>query len=169
MYSKRFQNVKVVGADFCIPMLDRAREKARKQRIEIEWREADAVSLPFADESFQTTMIAFGLRNVCDTDACLRELARVTAPGGRVAVLEFSTPSFAPLRALYLFYFRRILPWIGQQIAPNRDDAYGYLPASVLEFPQGDALADRMTAAGLHDIGLQPLTFGVATLYVGRK
>lgn len=168
-YARRNPTVEVVGADFCPPMLDQAKLKSERLGVRVAWREADALSLPFDDDSFQATMVAFGLRNVADTDAGLRELARVTTPGGRVAVLEFSTPTVQPLRASYLFYFQRVLPWIGQRLAPNRDAAYHYLPASVLEFPEREALVRRMEAAGLSDVAVHPLTFGVATLYIGRK
>jgi demethylmenaquinone methyltransferase / 2-methoxy-6-polyprenyl-1,4-benzoquinol methylase len=169
MYARRLPNLKVVGADFCAPMLEQAKIKSKKLGVRVDWREADALSLPFDDDAFQVTMVAFGLRNVADTDAGLRELARVTATGGRVAILEFSTPTVQPLRASYLFYFQRVLPWIGQRLAPNRDAAYHYLPASVLEFPEREALTSRMEAAGLCDVAVHPLTFGVATLYIGRK
>ena len=169
LYAQRYPNVELVGADFCAPLLERAKLKSQKLGARIDWREADALSLPFADDAFQITMVAFGLRNVADTDAGLRELARVTADGGRVAILEFSTPTTQPLRASYLFYFQRVLPWIGQRLAPNRDAAYHYLPASVLEFPEREALVRRMESAGLLDVAIHPLTFGVATLYIGRK
>lgn len=169
MYARRYPGAKVIGSDFCLPMLDQAMEKSKKLGIGIQWREADALSLPFPDDSFQTTMVAFGLRNVSDTDAGLRELARVAAPNGRVAILEFSTPTTATLRAPYLFYFGRVLPWIGQRISPNKADAYHYLPASVLAFPEREALAAKMNDAGIRDVCIRPLTFGIATLYIGRK
>jgi len=169
LYARRYPGTRVVGADFCAPMLEIARHKAEKAAVQVEFREADALSLPFPDESFQATMVAFGLRNVADTDAGLRELARVTAPGGQVAVLEFSTPNVPLIRSGYLLYFQRVLPWIGQRISPNRLEAYSYLPESVLAFPEREALARRMEAAGLRDVAIHRLTFGVATLYLGRK
>jgi demethylmenaquinone methyltransferase/2-methoxy-6-polyprenyl-1,4-benzoquinol methylase len=169
LYARRYPNVEIVGADFCAPMLEQAKLKSKQAGVLVDWCEADALSLPFADGAFQITMVAFGLRNVADTDAGLRELARVTATGGRVAILEFSTPTMQPLRASYLFYFQRVLPWIGQRLAPNRDAAYHYLPASVLEFPEREALVRRMESAGLRDVAVHPLTLGVATLYISRK
>jgi demethylmenaquinone methyltransferase/2-methoxy-6-polyprenyl-1,4-benzoquinol methylase len=106
---------------------------------------------------------------VADTDRGLAEMTRVCRPGGQVAVLEFSTPRIQPLRAFYLFYFRHILPRIGQFFARNKSSAYEYLPTSVGQFPDGEALAERMRAAGLKNVKYWPLTFGVATLYVGKK
>jgi demethylmenaquinone methyltransferase / 2-methoxy-6-polyprenyl-1,4-benzoquinol methylase len=131
--------------------------------------EADTLHLPFPDGTFQIVCVAFGLRNLSDTDAGLREMVRVCRPGGRVAVLEFSTPTAWPLGTLYAWYFGRILPRIGQALARNSQAAYNYLPQSVGCFPQGAALVERMRAAGLGEIWFKPLTFGVATLYVGKK
>lgn len=161
----------VVGADFCQPMLAVGREKCRKAGAEshVTLVEADTLHLPFPDDRFQIVSVAFGLRNVADTDAGLREMVRVCQPGGRVAVLEFTTPTLWPLGAMYAWYFRRVLPRIGQLLARNSQAAYNYLPQSVGQFPQGEALADRMRAAGLCDVRFYPFTFGVATLYVGRK
>ncbi len=165
------RKLRVVGTDFAYPMLTIARNKAAKSHAEndVSFLKADTLDLPFADESFQVVTVAFGLRNVCDTDRGLREMARVCRPGGHVAVLEFSTPAAWPIRQLYLTYFRHVLPRIGQAVARNRHSAYNYLPASVGEFPQGEALAQRMTAAGLHEVRFYPFTFAVATLYVGKK
>ena len=96
-------------------------------------------------------------------------MTRVCREGGQVTILEFSMPKLWPIRQIYGFYFRRILPRIGQWLARNKDDAYEYLPESVKEFPSGEALAERMTKAGLSQVRYFPLTFGVATMYVGKK
>lgn len=163
-------NTPVVGADFCHPMLVVGDDKARRRQADgVTFVEADAQRLPFADNSFQIVSVAFGLRNVTDTDRGLREMVRVCQPGGKIAVLEFSLPRRQPLRALYNWYFRHVLPRIGQALARNSDEAYHYLPESVGEFPSGEALAERMRAAGAHDIRISPMTCGVATLYVGTK
>ena len=113
--------------------------------------------------------MAFGLRNVTDTDRGIAEMVRVTRPGGRVAILEFSQPRGWLFGRLYRFYFRRVLPLIGQAISRSKDNAYRYLPASVLEFPDGEALAERLRRHGLTEVRWYPLTFGIATLYVGVK
>lgn len=162
---------RIVGADFCHPMLVLGDEKRRRARCDgqLTFVEADAQRLPFPDDYFSIVCVAFGLRNVTDTDRGLREMARVCRPGGKVAVLEFSLPTWSPLRAAYLMYFRHVLPRIGQLLARNRHEAYSYLPETVSEFPSGAALAERMRQAGLAEVGFRPLTLGVATLYVGGK
>lgn len=161
----------VVAADFCREMLEIGDQKKRRAGLngEVTFIEADTQQLPFEDDSFQVVSVAFGLRNVADTDQGLREMTRVCRPGGRVAVLEFSMPGFPPIRAAYGWYFRNVLPRIGQLLARNEEEAYAYLPESVGEFPSGEALAERMRQAGLKEVRFYPLTLGVATLYVGVK
>ncbi|MCC7083651.1 MAG: bifunctional demethylmenaquinone methyltransferase/2-methoxy-6-polyprenyl-1,4-benzoquinol methylase UbiE [Pirellulales bacterium] len=161
----------IVGADFCHEMLAIGRSKAERAGCNgrVTFIEADAQHLPFPDDHFQIVCVAFGLRNITDTDRGLSEMARVCRPGGRVAVLEFSMPRWQPFRGLYRWYFRRVLPKVGQALMRNQSAAYNYLPESVGEFPDGEALAARMRAAGLSDVKYWPLTLGVATLYVGIK
>lgn len=163
--------VPVIGADFSHEMLVRAIKKANAAgaAARVRFVEADAQALPFADDTFQLVTNAFGLRNVTDTDKGLAEMVRVTRPGGRVAVLEFSKPRNPVMGRLYGWYFRYLLPLVGQVISRSRENAYRYLPASVLTFPDYDALADKMRAAGLGEVQYLPFTFGVATLYVGVK
>jgi demethylmenaquinone methyltransferase/2-methoxy-6-polyprenyl-1,4-benzoquinol methylase len=163
--------VPIIGADFCHEMLTLAVRKTRRRGAaeRVRYLEADAQRLPFADDSFQITAVAFGLRNVTDTDRGLAEMVRVTRPGGRVAILEFSRPRHWLFGRLYRFYFRRLLPLVGQAISQSKDDAYRYLPASVNEFPDGEALAERLRRHGLIEVRWHPLTFGIATLYVGQK
>jgi len=161
----------IVGADFCPEMLRLAEQKASRLKASgrIRFVEADAQHLPFANDEFQITTVAFGLRNVTDTDRGIAEMVRVTRPGGKVAILEFSQPRGPMFGRLYRFYFRYVLPLVGQVISRSRDNAYRYLPASVLEFPDGDALAERLRRHGLIDVHFHPLTLGIATLYVGAK
>lgn len=159
----------VIGADLSHEMLVRAAKKSDKRRAGIPFVECDAQHIPFADDTFQIVSISFGLRNVTDPDRGLREMARVLKPGGRVAVLEFSKPRSRVLGRGYTFYFRRVLPFIGERFSKNRESAYKYLPESVMQFPDYEALAERMRAAGFDDVSFTPLTFGIATLYVGRK
>jgi demethylmenaquinone methyltransferase/2-methoxy-6-polyprenyl-1,4-benzoquinol methylase len=161
----------IVGTDFCLPMLLPARRKTQRRGAQerVRYLEADTQRLPFPDDAFALTTVAFGLRNVTDTDRGLAEMVRVTQPGGRVAILEFSQPRHWLLGPLYRFYFKRILPLIGQMVSRSKDSAYHYLPASVLQFPDGEALADRMRQHGLTEVRYHPMTFGIATLYVGVK
>ncbi len=161
----------IVAADFTHEMLAIGRQKAERAgaAARITFIEADAQDLPVPSNAFQIVCVAFGLRNVADTDRGLAEMTRACAPDGHVAVLEFTTPTWQPFKAVYGWYFRHVLPRIGQFFARNSADAYEYLPTSVGEFPQGEALAERMRTAGLTDVRSYPLTFGVATLYVGRN
>ncbi len=161
----------VVGVDFCRPMLDRARTKARKAGAgdRIVLVEGDARQIPAPSDTFGVVSVAFGLRNVSDTVQGIDELIRVARPGGRVAILEFSRPRGRVLGGLYLTFFRNILPKVGQAVSPNEHGAYTYLPASVLQFPDGQAMLDLLASRGLVDLREHPLTFGVATLYVGTK
>lgn len=164
------RQIHVVGADFCQPMLELGRAKCRRVGAAegVTLVEADTMHLPFPDDAFQIVSVAFGLRNVSDTDAGLREMTRVCRMGGRVAILEFSMPGW-PLRPLYAWYFRHVLPRIGQAVAKNQQGAYNYLPASVGPFPQGEQLAGRMRAAGLRNVRYHRFTLGVCTLYIGKK
>jgi demethylmenaquinone methyltransferase/2-methoxy-6-polyprenyl-1,4-benzoquinol methylase len=159
--------VPVIAADFCHEMLVRAAQKA--EGTGVKFVEADAQALPFPDDTFQIVSVAFGLRNVTDTDRGLAEMVRVLRPGGSLAVLEFSKPRGRVLGPLYTFYFRHVLPKVGQLFCRNNEQAYRYLPESVLRFPDYDALADKLRAHGLTDVRYESFTFGVATLYVGVK
>jgi demethylmenaquinone methyltransferase / 2-methoxy-6-polyprenyl-1,4-benzoquinol methylase len=162
----------IVAADFTHEMLVIGRwkgERAGAETARLAFVEADAQSLPLPSDQFDIVCVAFGLRNVADADAGLTEMTRVCAPGGRVAVLEFSSPQWQPFKAVYGWYFRNVLPRVGQLIARNRESAYSYLPESVGEFPQGEALAERMRAAGLTEVTHRALTLGIATIYVGKK
>ena len=166
------EGVEVIGSDFCHAMLEIAREKRGetiKQGSEIDFIEADSQHLPFESNQFQCVSVAFGLRNVADTDQGLREMYRVCRPGGQVMVLEFSRPTAIGLRQMYGFYFSHVLPKVGQWFARNDKSAYKYLPESVGQFPDGQELADRMIAVGMEDVKFTPLTFGVATIYEGTK
>jgi demethylmenaquinone methyltransferase/2-methoxy-6-polyprenyl-1,4-benzoquinol methylase len=163
--------VPIVGADFCPEMLARAVVKTRRRQASerIRFLEADAQHLPFPYDQFQITTAAFGLRNVTDTDRGIAEMVRVTRPGGRVAILEFSRPRHWLFGRLYTFYFRHVLPVVGQLISRSKDNAYRYLPESVMGCPDGEALAERLRQHGLAEVQWHPFTFGIATLYVGRK
>ena len=161
--------VRVVGADFCRPMLDRAAEKSARSQAAVEWVEADAMDLPFPAAAFDLVTVAFGLRNIADTARGLAEMARVCRPGGRLAILEFSLPRSAVIRASYLWYFRNVLPFLGNTVARNRSDAYTYLNQSVEAFPSGEALAALVRAAGFGRVEMVPLSCGIATLSVATR
>ena len=171
--SRRLESsTEVIGSDFCGEMLQFARKKQCKLQMDshhLAFVEADTTQLPFESDRFQTVSVAFGLRNVVDTMQGLREMVRVCRPGGTVAVLEFSQPTFPVLKQLYGFYFRKILPGIGNSLARNSKEAYAYLPASVSEFPSGEAMAELLREVGLAQVRYIPMTFGVATLYIGQK
>ena len=162
-------DVRVVASDFCRPMLDRGIEKSAKTGAAIEWMEADAMALPFPAAAFDLVTVAFGLRNIADTSQGLAEMARVCKPGGRLAILEFSLPPNVIVRNAYLWYFRRVLPFIGNTVARNASDAYTYLNQSVEAFPAGEALAAVVRAAGFERVDMVPLSFGIATLYIATR
>ena len=155
---------RVVGADFVVPMLARGIRKAPRAAPVA----ADALELPFSDGRFDGAMVGFGVRNLADLDHGLREARRVLRPGSRFVVLEFTTPRFAPLRALYLFYFRRVLPAIGRAVSKHRE-AYTYLPESVKTFPDPEALAARMRAAGFADVRYELLAGGICAVHHGTR
>jgi len=155
---------RVIGADFAIPMLERGRGKSARVRPV----GADALELPFPDAGFDGALVGFGMRNLADLDRGLAEAARVLKPGSRLVVLEFTTPRFGPLRAAYLFYFRRLLPLIGRAVSKHTD-AYTYLPESVLHFPSPDGLARRLEAAGFRDVGFELLSGGICALHHGTR
>jgi demethylmenaquinone methyltransferase/2-methoxy-6-polyprenyl-1,4-benzoquinol methylase len=161
----------IVGSDFCHPMLTHAEGKGNRTalRSRLAWLEADSQHLPLPDNTFQIVSVAFGLRNIADTQLGLSEMVRVCQPGGKVVILEFSTPKFPPMRWLYHFYFHQILPRVGQALARNQAAAYNYLPESVGEFPAGAELAKLLEAAGLKSVCFRSLSLGIATLYVGEK
>ncbi len=166
------KKIDVIGTDFTPEMLAIAKTKFSKANPDsngITFQQADTQELPFEDNRFQIVSVAFGLRNVSDTKAGLREMIRVCQPGGRVAILEFSKPSLPGLAGMYRWYFRNVLPRIGQMFAKNDEGAYSYLPASVTEFPDGKELTGIMEECGLSNTSFTPLTFGIATLYVGIK
>ncbi len=156
----------VVGADFAEPMLREGAGKSPADRVRPV--AADALALPFAAGAMAGAIVAFGIRNLADLNAGLREVLRVLEPGGRFVILEFSTPPSAVVRAGYHAYFHHVLPLVGRVVSGHRT-AYRYLPQSVAHFPSGRALAERMEGAGFAGVRWRPLTLGVAALHVGEK
>ena len=157
---------RVIASDFSFPMLERGAPKVAGAPVSVIC--GDTLRLPFADGTFDGAMVGFGVRNLADLDAGLRELARVLKPGARLAVLEFTTPSWPPLRALYLTYFRRLLPWVGRIVSRHRS-AYSYLPASVLAFPPPAELAARLESAGFTAVRWERWTGGIAALHLAER
>ncbi len=155
---------RVIGADFAVPMLQHGLGKAPRDRLAAVG--ADALALPFADASLDGAIVAFGIRNVADLDAGLREVRRVLKPGARFVILEFSTPPSRIVRAGYHAYFHHVLPRIGRLVS-GHGSAYTYLPMSVATFPTEQALADRMRGAGLSDVSFERVSLGIAAIHVG--
>ncbi|MFZ5467905.1 MAG: bifunctional demethylmenaquinone methyltransferase/2-methoxy-6-polyprenyl-1,4-benzoquinol methylase UbiE [Myxococcota bacterium] len=157
---------RVVGTDFCAKMLDAAPPKAERAGLEIEFRVADALALPFPDASFDVASISFGIRNVDDPARCLRELARVVRPGGRVVVLEFGQPT-GLFGAFFRLYARWFMPLLGGWLTGHRH-AYEYLPRTAAAFPAGSHFLRLMERTGRFSAQrAHPLLFGTAYVYVG--
>ncbi len=161
--------VRIVGADFTQGMLVHGLAKVLRSpyRDRIVLVNAPCEALPHPDAVFDGVTIAFGIRNVVDRSAGLREMHRVLRPGGRVVILEFSNPRSRLFKGLYYFYFRRLLPLIGGLLSQR--SAYQYLPDSVLEFPDQKQFKELMTAEGFGQLQHFDLTFGIATVYVGVR
>lgn len=160
---------RVTGLDFCRPMLELAARKALDGRGErCVFIEGDALSLPFADATFDAVTISFGLRNLASVEGGLKELLRVLKPRGRACILEFSSPVVPGFRALFQFYFKFVLPRIGGAVSGSMS-AYEYLPASVERFPDQKSLARMMRDAGFEEVEYQNLTGGIAALHLGTR
>lgn len=159
-----------VGLDVSPGMLQQGRRKIAQYNLEDKMSlcEGDACDIPCESDRFDTVTISFGIRNVCDVSQSLREMCRVLKPGGRVIILEFSLPRNALVKALYLFYFRTILPRVGGLISGD-SYAYSYLNKTVETFAYGEEFADLMRGAGFEDVALREQTFGIATIYTGQK
>jgi demethylmenaquinone methyltransferase/2-methoxy-6-polyprenyl-1,4-benzoquinol methylase len=162
---------RVVGSDFCPEMLEIGRNKAAEcaPRRRPDLIAADALRLPFADDTFDVVSCAFGLRNLSDIPAGLAECRRVLKPGGCAVVLEFTLPSSRLLRALYQLYFRAVMPLTATLISGDRTGAYRYLPRSVSHWPSPAELEQQFRQAGFVDVDHRLLTCGVAAVHRGRK
>jgi demethylmenaquinone methyltransferase / 2-methoxy-6-polyprenyl-1,4-benzoquinol methylase len=161
----------IIGTDFCHEMLVLGRAKVGKagaaERIALV--EGDAQRLPVPSDVFGVVSVAFGLRNVRDTAGGVDEMIRAARPGGKIAILEFSQPRGRLLGSFYMAFFRHLLPRIGQALSPNSDQAYDYLPRSVLQFPDGPEMLEFLAGRGLTELVQYRLTGGIASLYVGVK
>lgn len=165
----RHPRLRVTGVDFARPMLEIGRRKVEDCGLadRITLLLADALALPFPDAVFDVTAIAFGMRNIPDKRAALREMARVTVPGGQVMVLEMTFAPARAFRAIYGIYLSRVLPCMARLLATN-GGAYSYLADSIRGFPTPESFRELMSAAGPQDVVYHGLTFGAAYLHVGR-
>jgi demethylmenaquinone methyltransferase/2-methoxy-6-polyprenyl-1,4-benzoquinol methylase len=173
--NRKYHSARVVGADFAHSMLLRARKKSDRQHSPnlvqlrpIRFVEADALRLPFANNSFDLVTTAFGFRNLANYETGLKEIRRVLKPGGTLAILEFTEPPPGVLGDLYRWYCRKLLPRIGGLLSGNHN-AYEYLPASVSRFFRADELATLMTETGYDSVQFQIWTFGTVALHTGTR
>ena len=160
---KNFAGCRVIGADFCRPMLEVARRQGLPELIE-----ADGLHLPFHDGAFDTVTVAFGLRNMASWEGGLKEMARILKPGGHVLILDFSLPMLPVIRPLYRFYLHRILPIVAG-IATGRADAYEYLGGSIEKFPSGESMTSLIRESGFTAATAKPLSLGTVTIYTATR
>jgi demethylmenaquinone methyltransferase / 2-methoxy-6-polyprenyl-1,4-benzoquinol methylase len=154
---------KIVGVDFLPEMLELAKRKGVRQTIV-----ADAMGLPFGDSSFDCVTVAFGLRNMEDWNAAVREMARVVRENGHLLILEFSLPRLSIFRGLYRFYLHRCLPRLGS-VLTRQQKAYDYLGESIEEFPSGESMLQLIEANGFRNATAEPLSGGIVTIYTAEK
>ena len=160
---KKLPDAAVTGVDFVPEMLELAQRKGVRQTIL-----ADAMQLPFSDGSFDCATIAFGLRNMEEWGGALAEISRVLGRDGHLLVLEFSLPTRPIVRSIYRFYLHRCLPLLGSLLT-RKKSAYDYLGDSIEEFPSGRAMIDLIEASGFRHATLQPLSYGIATIYTAQS
>jgi len=160
----------VIGVDFSSEMLRHAAPKIRAARLagRVHLVRGDATLVPLPDGCCDAAMVAFGIRNVADPVRGCREFHRVLVPGGRLAILEFGSPRLPGLKTCYLWYFRYVLPLVGRAISKHQD-AYTYLPASVIAFPTGAAFEHLLRQAGFSEVRFETLSFGIVYLYTAVK
>jgi demethylmenaquinone methyltransferase / 2-methoxy-6-polyprenyl-1,4-benzoquinol methylase len=161
---------KVTGIDIADEMLEIGRKKIRESSLDylISLQHGDSESIKFPDASFDVVMCAYGVRNFEHLQEGLKEMSRVLRPGGKLVILEFSHPGQFPIKQLYRFYFRYILPTLGRLLSKN-SNAYTYLPESVRVFPEGNIFCETLNKCGFINAKARPLTFGITTLYTAFK
>ncbi len=160
----------VTGVDIAEQMLEAGRKKIEKKSLShiISLQSGDSEALPFPTDSYDAVTCAYGIRNFEHLEKGLAEMCRVMRPGGRLAILEFSQPKAFPVKQLYRFYFRHILPLLGKLVSKHKT-AYTYLPESVMAFPEGTALCKKLEQASFKNTRAIPLAFGITTLYTAEK
>ncbi len=168
--ARQFPDARIEGVDFSPPMIALGQAKVARAGLaeRIRLQVAPAEALPYPDGTFDAATVAFGLRNIPDRLQGLREMRRILRPGGRMVILEFTTPPNRLFRGLYLWYFRQVLPRIGRLVSGHRS-AYDYLPASVAEFPPPEGVAVWMREVGFRDVSYRPMTCGIVAIHVGTK
>ena len=159
----------VTGTDFCEPMVRLGAEKVRRESLPVRLAVADTLRLPFPDGRFAVASVGFGIRNVADLRGGIAEMARVVRSGGRVVILEFTRPANPLFRFVYYVYFLLLLPLLGNLVSGSRQNAYGYLPRSVLSFPDRRRLAGMMEDAGLRRVEVREVGMGIVTVHRGVK
>jgi demethylmenaquinone methyltransferase/2-methoxy-6-polyprenyl-1,4-benzoquinol methylase len=161
---------KVEGIDLSVGMIELGKKKVENKGLanKITLGTGDGVNIPRNDDQYDVVTVSFGIRNFYDPLTSLKNMKRVLKPNGKVLVMEFSMPSLAIVRVPYLFYFRKVLPWVGNLLSKH-GDAYTYLNKTVEDFPQGKDFEDLMKQAGLKNVKSQRLTFGINTIYSGEK
>ncbi len=161
----------VVGSDYCHDMLRYGLPKIKKRHLEnkIKLVEADTLQLPFRDNAFEVSTVAFGIRNVSNLEEGIKEMRRVVGPNGKVVILEFSQPTNFLFKKIYFFFFIRILRTIERLLSKSKVDAYSYLPQSVLAFPDRFSLKKKMELCGLEDVRFFTRTLGIVTVHIGEK
>lgn len=168
--NKKLKPEKIIGIDISTGMLKVGEEKVKKKKLSeiIEFLEGDSENIKFPDNSFDAITVAFGVRNFEYLQKGINEMYRVLRPEGEVVVLEFSRPEKFPVKQLYNFYFKRILPTVGRIFSKDMS-AYTYLPASVDVFPYGKKFVDKMKEAGFKNVYEKRFTFGISSVYYGQK
>jgi demethylmenaquinone methyltransferase / 2-methoxy-6-polyprenyl-1,4-benzoquinol methylase len=161
---------KIIGVDIAQSMLDIGKEKINKRGLQdkIELKYGDSEKLPFLENNFDAVIVSYGVRNFEDLEKGLGEMFRVLKPDGIVVIVEFSKPSGFPFKQLYNFYFHYILPVVGRMVSKDRA-AYKYLPESVNAFPDGKRFLDYLKKAGFKNTEWIPQTFGISSIYTGKK
>lgn len=161
---------RVVGVDISSGMLEMGRQKMKKRGVDhiIDMQMGDSEKLLFDDNTFDAAIVAFGVRNFENLQKGLSDMCRVLKSGGKIVVIEFSRPKRFPMKQLYNFYFKSILPIIGKLISKDQS-AYTYLPESVEAFPDGQDFLNILTEVGFKNVECRPLTFGISSIYIGQK
>jgi demethylmenaquinone methyltransferase/2-methoxy-6-polyprenyl-1,4-benzoquinol methylase len=167
---RQFPEAEIIGVDISAGMLEKGKEKIKHRKLEkkIQLQLGDSERLLFEDSTFDAVIVAFGVRNFENLEKGLADMLRVLKPKGKVVILEFSKPKKTPIKQLYNFYFKNILPAIGKMVSKDAR-AYTYLPESVQVFPEGKTFTDILEKIGFKNVSCKPLSFGISSVYVGQK